>query len=43
MFTGLNLFALVPVVTIVILSVFAARYRANRSKEDVLANLPAHE
>jgi predicted MFS family arabinose efflux permease len=43
MFTGLNLVALVPVVTIVILSVFAARYRANRSKEDVLANLPAHE
>jgi hypothetical protein len=43
MFTGLNMVAMVPVGVIVVLSVFAASYRAKKAKEDVLANLPAHE
>jgi len=43
MFTGLNLVALVPVVVIVVLSVFAASYRSRKAKADVMADLPAHE
>jgi heme/copper-type cytochrome/quinol oxidase subunit 2 len=42
-FTGLNMVALVPVVVIVVLSVFAARYRSKNAKADVMADLPAHE
>jgi MFS family permease len=43
MFTGLNLVALVPVVVIVVLSVFAASYRSRKAKADVLDDLPVHE
>jgi hypothetical protein len=43
MFTGLNMVALVPVVVIVVLSVFAASYRSKKAKVDVMADLPAHE
>jgi MFS family permease len=43
MFTGLNMVALVPVVVIVVLSVFAASYRSKKAKADVMADLPAHE
>jgi MFS family permease len=43
MFTGLNMVALVPVVVIVVLSVFAASYRSRKAKADVMSDLPAHE
>jgi MFS family permease len=43
MFTGLNMVALVPVVVIVVMSVFAASYRSRKAKADVMSDLPAHE
>jgi MFS family permease len=43
LFTGLNMVALVPVVVIVVLSIFASRYRAKAATADVMADLPAHE
>lgn len=42
-FSGLTSFALAPVVAIVVLSILVGNYRARKAKQNVLADLPAHE